>query len=362
MSKADRIREENKFINKPVISKVAETVANQLKTTYSDPRYQAHGKTLSVRWLAVTRFDADARVDDAGNHQISLSYGTAFETYRDGFVLPLICQRTLTDPFYDPLYELLSYGNDRKDVLPAGLTLEKARTDALIVGGGWLYCHEQAHLFQAHGDIAQAIGAGVLGRAGAIAEAEGRELLRGRDAAVRHVFELCADHEATFVALKEMTKFGAPIKQSELWLFVVTLYCMFQRLGGRADQPLPETARGSHPHPAFRMRMAVKQIRAYLNDPLVRAQMGHSLNPAAIDLLLEHAVTTAAVYWHIRYREESSLATFMKHVQDRDPVPAAYRDQIFNTWRSIAPEILGRYMGWGGGRYHLHLASPDDLN
>ena len=172
MSKGDRIRGENQFINREATGHMAEAVAAHVKEVISDPRYEATGKVLSLRWAPTTRFDADARIDEDGHHQISISYGAAYETYRDAFMLPQVCQRTLTAPFYDPLYDLLSYGNERKDVLPAGLAADDARTQGVLRGISWLFCHEQAHLFQAHGDIARAISAGVLDASGALAEAE----------------------------------------------------------------------------------------------------------------------------------------------------------------------------------------------
>lgn len=361
MAKRESMRSENPFIDRDTINLLAQTITDRLKSVLSDPRYAAQGKSLSMRWLASFQFEADARVEENGDHQIAISYGALYEIYRDAIVLPQVCVRTLTDPFYDPIYELLYYGNDRKDVLPADLDTQTARTEGMMAGISWLYCHEQAHLFEAHGDVAKAVGAGVLDESGAVAEVEGSEPLIGRDAAVRHVFELCADHEATFIALKEMTKFGAPIKQSDLWLFVVTLCCMFQRLSGPIDQPLSGKAIGTHPHPAFRMRMAVRQIKVYLDDPLVKTQMGVQLNPEAVDRLLDHAVTTATIYWHIRYRDENTLPAFMLHVQDPDPVPATYREQLYEIWMLLEPEIAARYLGWGGGRYRLQLSGPDDL-
>src|SRR5690606_34692351 len=54
--------------------------------------------------------------EQLNRHEIRLSYGTAIETYRDAFVLPLICQRTLTDKAFDPIFNLLSYANSRSDV------------------------------------------------------------------------------------------------------------------------------------------------------------------------------------------------------------------------------------------------------
>jgi hypothetical protein len=360
MSKGDRIRGENQFINREATGEVADKIAARVKEVISDPRYEAAGKVLSLRWAPTTKFDADARIDEEGHHQISISYGAAYETYRDAFVLPQVCRRTLTEAFYDPLYDLLSYGNDRQDVLPAGLAPDVARTEGIMMGIGWLYCHEQAHLFQAHGDIARLVGAGVLDTSGALAEAESPDLLEDRDAAVRHVFELCADHEATFIGLKDLTKAGQPIEQKDLWLFVVTLCCMFQRMGV-IERPMPDLAHGSHPHPAFRMRMAVRQIKTYLRDPVTISQMQAALNPVAVDLLLDHAVTTAVVYWHMRYRDQDSFPPFIRLVLDDNPVPASYRDQIFNTWSELDPEMACRYMGWGP-RYRIRLTGPQDLS
>lgn len=344
----DRVAEEE-FLNKPVIVEIAQTTTNFAKKHYSDRHYKDREFKLQVGWVPTESFRAGAYVMEGGDHQVRLSYGTAIEIYRDAFVLPETCRRLFVNEAFDPIFNLLSYGNCRDDVLPAGMTPMDAKLTIIRLMTTWLFLHEQAHLFQRHGEVAKALGiAELLSNDTGIEDSgeDGRNLV-GRDAALRHAFEFAADYEA--ITHLVMTESIGGMSEATLWCLTAGLMCIFQRFYGASSSAVADIPEGSHPHPATRMRMAMNRIEqiAELPDFAVAAKWtGGSAQARAV---MDHAVYTADVFWHLRYLGLDARTPFLDLVVANLVVPSSYQQAIFDAWQSVRGEIVAGHLGFGEG-------------
>jgi hypothetical protein len=344
----DRAAEEQ-FLNKPVILDLALLTVDFAKKHYADRYYRDREISLRVRWAPTEEFRAGAYVTGEGNHEIRLSYGTAIEIYRDAFVLPETCRRVLVNEAFDPIFNLLSYGNDRNDVLPAGLTPESAKIEIIRLMTIWLFLHEQAHLLQRHGEVAKAAGiAELLSNDTGIEDAAvvGQQLA-GRDAAMRHAFEFAADAEA-ITHLMMVESIGG-MSEGKLWCLTVGLMCMFRRFYGTSSAIVAETPQGSHPHPGMRMRMTMNRMEQIAALPDVGTAAKWTKGPAHARAVMDHAVYAADVFWHLRYLGVDARTPFLDVVVSTLKVPPTYQQAVFEAWQSVRAEIVAGHLGFGEG-------------
>ena len=338
---------EEQFLNKPVILNVAQKITEYTQKAYSERHYSRLGVRLRTVWLPTEEFRASAYISKDGDHEIRLSYGSAIDIYRDAFVLSETCKRVLTEKVFDPIFDLLSYGNLRKDVLPKGLTPTDAKITIIRLMTGWLYLHEQAHLLQRYGDVAGEAGAALFSNDGEILDSKTDPTggSAGRQAAVRHAFELAADYEATSSLIVGETAAG--MSEADLWCFAAGLMCMFQRFYGGSSAAIDDSPIGTHPHPAVRMRMAMSKVESLFAIPEVAKTVGWANRPGHARAVMEHAVYTANVYWHLRYLGLKARTPFLDAVVAAQVVPKPYQDAIFEIWRELRPKIVKGHLGDG---------------
>lgn len=344
----DRAAEEQ-FLNRPAILEVARQCTDFAKEHYSSRHYKNLEIELQLCWEPTEAFRAGAYVTDNGNHQVRLSYGTAIDIYRDAFVLPEMCRRVLIEPEFDPIFDLLSYGNDRKDVLPAGLTPDDAKITIIRLMTTWLFLHEQAHLLQRHGEVAKAQGiTELLSSDTGIEDAvDDRQELKDRNAAVRHAFEFAADYEA--ITHLTMVECVDGMSQATLWCFAAGLMCMFRRFYGASNATIADSPRGSHPHPGARMRMAMNRIEQIIALPDVASTAKWEGGTAQARAVMDHAVYTADVFWHLRYLGVETRTPFLDVVVSNLVVPPTYQREIFGAWQSVREDISSGHFGFGEG-------------
>lgn len=354
---------EDQYIVNPEVTALVEDLVSQAKAAFSDRQYALHGGEVRLLWAAQRAFRADAGIGPTGSHEITISYGAGSEIYRDAFVLTEFCAHHFNDSRYDEIYDALDY-DGRRDVLPDGLSVEAAKINIMRTTLHWLYLHEQAHLFQGHGNVAEAVGAGtLLGDNLTIMEmaVAGAAPLEGRDAAVRHAFELAADHEATNLMIASLATTPGPLAIRDLWCFTVGAMCLFFLFDDESGTPIGSAAKGTHPPPAMRMRLLIRQILWFVQNTSVRAHVGplHDLEFAA--KVMEHATVTATMYWQIRYLEQrDGLPTFLESTTHPQSVPEPYRQQIFEIWKELRPLIVAEHLGWGEASI-LEIETPDSL-
>ncbi len=347
---------ENQFLDKPVIANVARMATEAVKAAFSDRFYKPRKTALRLTWTMSEEFKAGAYVGPNGGHEIRLSYGTAIEIYRDAFLLPLVCQRTLTDKAFDPIYNLLSYGNARSDVLPAGLGAEDAKITIIRLMTSWLFLHEQAHLLQRHGEVAKMKGVSeLLSHDGGLDDSHD-ETVRpaGLGASLRHAFEFAADYEAITLLV-----IGETVGMTEacLWCLTAGLMCMFQRFALTSTPAVEDEPSGTHPHPALRMRVAMNRIEQMFASPDFIAASGWQGGTARARAVMDHAVYSADAYWHIRYLGLDHRSPFLNLVVSTLDVPSSYQQAVYNTWSSVQMGIIAGHLGFGEA-VTLFLRSP----
>jgi hypothetical protein len=138
--------------------------------------------------------------------------------------------------------------------------------------------------------------------------------------------------------------------------------CLFFLFDDETGVPIGPAARGTHPLPALRMRLLIRQVLWFVQDPRVRQHVGplHDLEFAA--KIMEHATVTATMYWQIRYLEQrDALPTFLQSTTHPDSVPEMYRQQIFDIWQELRPLVLAEHTGWGEASI-LEIDTPERLS
>jgi hypothetical protein len=348
---------EDEFLVKPVIVEVARMATDAAKAFFSDRFYQSPKTPLRVTWAASEKFKAGAYIGADGGHEIRLSYGCALEIYRDAFLLPMVCQRTLTNEAFDPIFNLLSYGNARKDVLPAGLEPEDAKVTIIRLMTFWLFLHEQAHLLQRHGEVAKAVGVSeLLSHDGGLDDSrDGTAGAPGPAATLRHAFEFAADYEAITSLMMAEAK---GMTEAHLWCLAAGLMCMFHRFALISTPKVEDMPSGTHPHPALRMRVAMNRIEQMFALPDYIAASGWRGGTARARAVIDHAVYTADVYWHIRYLGLDHRSPFLDLVLSTLNVPSSYQQAVYDSWSSVQTEIVAGHLGFGDG-VTLFFRSPE---
>lgn len=347
---------EDHLLVKPVIVEVARMATDAAKAAFSDRFYTLPKKALRLTWTMSEAFKAGAYIGADGGHEIRLSYGTALEIYRDAFLLPLICQRTLTDKAFDPIFNLLSYGNARSDVLPAGLAPEDAKVTIIRLMTFWLFLHEQAHLLQRHGEVAEVQGLSeLLSHDGGLDDSrDGASGPSGPEASLRHAFEFAADYEAITILMMSET---VGMTEARLWCLAAGLMCMFHRFAFTSTPTVEDEPSGTHPHPGLRMRVAMNRIEQMFALPDFIAASGWQGGTVRARAVMDHAVYTADVYWHLRYLGLDHRSPFLDLVVSTLDVPSSYQQAVYDTWSSVQREIIAGHLGFGDG-VTLFLRSP----
>lgn len=346
------IADEARFIDMPAVVNDAMDVVERTKNLFSMPKYPDGGRALEVGWLTTQRFRAycAVRPGSPDTDLIRISYTAAREIYRDAFVLPLFCERHFSQAQYEPIFGPMRYGGGTARVLPEGLTTDSAKTRIMNATLAWLYLHEQSHLFQNHGAIGLELDATWAGGDSMIDEMRDRDGVApiGRSAALSHVFELAADHEALNNVIGLILKANSDmIPAHTLWSLVVGLTCMFQRFYGVEDRIYGEDVAGTHPDPSFRVRMLLRSMTLMIMQPSVRRFASWIGEREDLEAVVDHAVIVATIYCHLRYRGGHGVSAFLPGVQAYTDVPVPYQQALFDMWREARPLVLRDYRGWG---------------
>lgn len=346
---------ESKNLFKPLISKIiqlAQETADTLKINFSEPLYK-NPKSLIILWTPSYDFQASAGVSqaDENQHSITIFYGAAIEIYKDGALLPLMCTQHLTEEKYSELFTLLDYGNGPKQIFPPDLSIDDAKTRFFSTSFTWLYLHEQAHLFQNHGAILDS----ELGEASKKNQfaweefsLENKEPITGKEAWIRHAFELSADFEATSLTIQHLLiEDKQNLKKTTLWLFVAGLTCLFHRFYGNERSTHGGEAVGTHPDPAYRMRYAFTSIVSLLTHPMVKQYVPWANTSEDLYKVMTHAFNTANLYMQIAHFKEPGFPEFMSRTVDDSEDRKKYLAKTTSTWNSLRPKVMQTYFGWG---------------
>ncbi|MBW6524806.1 hypothetical protein KZ810_15000 [Sphingomonas sp. RHCKR47] len=347
---------EEQFIDTKGIAAVARAAVDITQKRFSERYYRGKSRKLHVLWVNTRVFKAGAFMRPNGDHEVRISYGAAIEIYRDALLFPEACQRVLTRTEFDPIFNLLSYGNKRSDVLPAELRPEDAKLHIVQYMTTWLFLHEQAHLLQQHGELARSQGfSELLSHDGGLNDGkDAAQPANTGEASLRHAFEFAADFEAlTLLLLRESREIDEP----RLWCLAAGLMCMFHRFNEIARGSVEDLPSGTHPHPALRMRVAMNRIEQIFEMPDFIATSNWEGGSARARAIMDHAVYTADAYWHLRYIDLKERSTLIDYVTENLVVPASYQSAIFRTWSAVQMGIIRNHLG-DGDAVTLFLRSP----
>lgn len=340
-------------------SRTAERAADvfqRMKKMFSDPLYEKRARKLSVRWLTSDRFVACAGPSDDGESDIiAASYPVPLRLNEDAVYLAGICEQQFSTDYYREIFDQLDYG-DGHSALPADLTVDRAADMIFRLALGWLYLHEQAHLFQNHALIAPSdisirmlIGGAEANVINDFDSHSSRKDLRGAAAASSHVLELSADAEAIgrifelCYAIDNRT-----FHKSTLWVLICALSCMFQRFFGRRPLEISDEPVGSHPNPAFRMRIAIRILRNIVMHPKVQPTIPWLTSVNQFDRVVEHATTTASMFWTMYTGDQGreKIPDFYEGLFIPTLTPEPYRQSLFDAWNRLKNPIEESYWGW----------------
>lgn len=341
----------DRLINKPAVCEVARLIIEQVHNGRRAKLYAAQNYDLKFVWSTKNIFSAEAMMAPNGDHIISMSYQAAIDIYQDAFVFTLLCDRTFIDPIFDPVFQLLGYGNARSDVIPHGMTPEDAKIEIIRLMTKWVYLHELGHLLQRHNSIASNLGlSNAMGGSDRVVDEISDMLgLDGRAASLRHAFELSADYEAlSWILITEAAKPGG-ISVATLWCLSAGLMCMFCRFYGESSRTLDDIPTGTHPHPALRMRMAINKVLHVLEkQPEIRDSSPEIADLAKTKAIMDHALYATDMYYHIRYLGLEARGPLLDTIHPRNALtPESYRMPIQNIWQEVRSEVVAGHLGYG---------------
>lgn len=330
---------------------------NKMKRMFSDRKYADQPKNLKVSWIPSDKFVALAGPSTDGTTDvIAVSYAAAQRLNEDAVGFCRVCHDHFCDSFYEEIFMLLDYGDGRV-TLPVGLGLEDATDQMFRLAMSWLYLHEQAHLFQNHADligssktVRLATGVHDLTIIDELASHSSSLQLRGPAAATSHVIELSADAEATNRAFELILALDeGSLSKSKLWILICSLSCVFQRFYGERSPVIEDEPIGSHPNPAFRMRMAIRHLKSIILHDKVKSHVPWLSAPKDFDRLVEHATTTASMFWTIWTGDHGRMAvpSFYDGLFTPELTPVPYREALFQAWSEVRTPIERDYRGWG---------------
>ena len=345
----------------PTVLEVADLLVKEAYKKFSKSQYDdAEIRSLSMSWLPSFEFQACATINkqDLRKHSIEIAYGAPIDIYKDSFLYKTMCTTYFTRKEYNEVFEALDYGEGRNNVLPADLQND---IDAKILFNDlsitWLYLHEQAHLFQAHGIIytqyAENLPADFSLNWN---EFEVNQILPDqeseRNAWIRHACELSADYEATNLIVQHVMSLNKAknweISLSSIWMLISALTCIFHKFYGDTRTYHQGLAVGTHPDPAIRMKYIYLNVIALLKNPYVTPyhQKGKTLND--YKKVMNHAYSTANLYIHIAHlNNKKSVPEFMERFDDLSDEYHIYTEGINKIWSELRPSVMENYFGYG---------------
>jgi hypothetical protein len=330
----------------PSINEIARRVVENVRVMVSDPCY-VEPRTLTVSWIASNQLEAYASTRGPNGHTINLAYGLASIAYKDAALLHLVGSTHLVLDKYDELFSSIDYGQGPKQVLPIGLGPKSAREKFLSSSIAWVFLHEQAHLFQNHGPIfASRIGGALpFGDTDWVDDTQCAPLA-GEAACIRHCFELSADHEASVHAIGYLlVKDQGNLERSSLWMLVAAVTCLFRHFYGETRGPISESAKGSHPDPDIRARIAMSAMLNTLWHPQIRGCLAWATSRDDIEKVMHHAFVTASLYMQLVYFDVEQFPEFLTRMKEVGQSRQTYEAALKEMWDSLRPEVVKGHFG-----------------
>lgn len=353
----EKTRDDLKFVQINASSSDAEIIEtaagcfDHVKATFSDPFYADTETTNTFSWMREERFRAFCSIipSDPQRHEIGITYYAVCEIYREALRFPVDCERLLSGPKYNEVWENFPFGDPRRPMLPRQgnnqIISERMAKSVLT----WVYLHEQCHLFQCHGEISRRVAPS--GSAGGLLVEDVCDLQPSsgstEQATLSHLFELSADHEATRYTIGLLAAAeGGQLPKVTLWCFISGLTCLFNRFFGyRTERETPPYPCGTHPEPSYRMSILLRGMTTLLNDPEFRKFAPWADNPDEFQSLAKHAIIVATLFCRLSYSSRDAEQSFLAGLGAERKMPETYTHAMIEMWCRVRPMIEEQYFG-----------------
>ena len=356
----------------PIINELSYTYINNAKKLFSDEKY-INSRKLSINWLPTSEIKAFAsiRSDNTEEHSINISYGLIHKFYQDSSLFFHLCSNTFKDKLYDDFFEKIDFGQGREHIIPLSLfskfdknlnieTKNRANDIQFIFNEillTWLYLHEQAHLFQGHGMVAQDYfeekNCNIFLNFDEFNINLSNELSE-QEAWVSHAFELSADFEALnltmqFIMKKSLDLYGKlELSLSLFWVFVCSLAYIFEKFYGKQRESHNGIAKGTHPDPVIRFKYIHEHISNLLDNEYTIKLYEEGKTRQDYENVLNHALKTVNLFFKILYTEENTITPlFQLNCYENTELDYKYIKGINTTWKELRPIVMKYHFGYG---------------
>lgn len=345
------VKPDYKIKNIEEVINSAHEVINYVKFLFSDRIYAKSNKNFSMQWSTVPSFSASASVKkmNVESHAICISYESAWLIYQEAAALPFICKYKIPIDGQKEVFNKIKFGRADCPALPNDLNDEEIVDRVFRSTLAWVYLHEQAHLFQCHGEVGGVIN-NIINTQYSIIE----ENMQIHDSAFNsitsHLLEFSADYEATQYIFPVILNGGKTLHQSDLWCLVVGISCLFHRFFRYGNQKIKSTVEGTHPNPTLRLHLFLRAISEILQNPHYRSYVPWMDDDAnnLYDLII-HATVTASMFRKVAFQGVVEEFKFLDATLYSGYLPQDYLDQLTTSWGVIQPVIKSKYFGFALG-------------
>ena len=349
--------------------KIGELCIKEIKEKFSKVAYKntPYSLTLTVIPSYIMKANASTSGENNQEHNISISYGFFIEMRKDIALFFDMCERSFLHESYEPIFKLIDYGQGIKNILPNDLSFtcladEKGlNTRKLYIEGrvnisrfvySWLFLHEQAHLFQFHGEVFKEVSDNKNTEYNITwhdSENTKESILTENDSIIKHIFELSADWEATYLMIINIVGDKSILKLSSLWLFISGLTILFNKFYLTKNICEDHEFKGTHPSPSVRIKYIFENIENILSEKGMITYFEEGKRFEDYQKIMRHAFDTANIFFWQIHIEGDKLPEFMNKFLENDfqtnEKIIHYSNIINNTWKEIKPVVLKKYMG-----------------
>ncbi|MBF0890393.1 hypothetical protein HKD28_02980 [Gluconobacter sp. LMG 1744] len=214
----------------------------------------------------------------------------------------------------------------------------------------WIYYHELSHIVQGHRQVAKELHSENCEEMNIFYEAPN---IAETNAIDRYLFEFSADREACIriIPFLKSTDKDEIIYKRDIWIFIVGMHQTFEMFNENYNIELREI-KGSHPHPAIRLKLIVKYI---IESIKVFARDLWAESEEEINELVNSAIYMAESCRKSPYNGKISKMNIFEKVDKDD-----YAKSLYNRLQEINKAINKNYFGcWNFSRFQVN--SPEDF-
>ena len=334
---------------KPKITEIATIIIDKLKQK-TIKNYIKDPKKLNINWIPSDEFIAYASTTkhDPNDFSINFSYGLLTSLYLEAVGFAHMCTNEYKKSDYDIIFNEFDYGEGRENVIPKEFTQNTLKIALFEYSLSWIYYHEQSHLVQSHGNVYNKNSnsdeyMGIVDNKWLDSSNEIEEKLTGKNAELKHVCELSADHEAIYHIIGDFIKDSDVIKIADLWVLTTCLTYIYNDFYGTKYEFHNGEVIGTHPDPAIRMRLALSHINSILTNDGMNIFFEKGKTKEDYISAVHHAYDVANFYiahlYHNGMKPQFMNRVYKVETEDK------YYQKIATTWKEIRDDIKIQYMG-----------------